>query len=95
MDSWAETEVKANGIALHCWRTGGDHKPLLVLAHGFSDNGLCWYRAAKQLAEKCDVLMLTHNHGLFCAPAGQRPCDLALNQGRVQTDQYLLGHSMA
>jgi pimeloyl-ACP methyl ester carboxylesterase len=100
MDSWAETEVSANGITLHCWRTGGDKKPLLVLAHGFSDNGLCWYRAAKQLAEKCDVLMFdARNHGLSSrAPAGAEAMakDLAALIKAVSPDRpvHLLGHSM-
>ena len=38
--AWPEGTVEANGQQLHYYRTGGD-KPQLVLAHGFTDNGLC------------------------------------------------------
>ncbi len=35
-------------IHLHYTRTGGD-KPAVVLAHGFSDDGLCWTPVAEIL----------------------------------------------
>ena len=40
MDSWQSGEIEANGIRQRYTRTGGA-KPPVVLAHGFSDDGLC------------------------------------------------------
>ena len=34
-------DVVANGVKLNYYRTGGS-KPLLVLVHGITDDGLCW-----------------------------------------------------
>ncbi len=41
MSAWQSDFIEANGMRLHYTRTGGD-KPPVVLAHGFSDDGLCW-----------------------------------------------------
>ena len=41
MSSWQSAFVNTNGIRLHYTRTGGPNPPL-VLAHGVTDNGLCW-----------------------------------------------------
>ena len=40
-DGWTDGYVLANEIRIHYWRTGGD-KPVLLMAHGYSDDGLCW-----------------------------------------------------
>ena len=32
---------------MHYWRTGGS-KPVLIMAHGSSDDGLCWTNLAKE-----------------------------------------------
>ncbi len=61
--SYHEGNVQANGITIHYYRTGGD-KPPLVLAHGFTDNGLCWTRVAGALAEDYDLVMVdARGHG--------------------------------
>jgi hypothetical protein len=44
---WTDGYVTANGIRLHYWRTGGA-KPALVMAHGSSDDALCWTNLAKE-----------------------------------------------
>jgi hypothetical protein len=37
---WSSSDITANGITIHYYRTGGD-KPPLVLNHGATDDGLC------------------------------------------------------
>jgi pimeloyl-ACP methyl ester carboxylesterase len=64
MISWADGYVKANGIRIHYYRTGGD-KPQVVLNHGAMDDGLCWTRVTKELEQDYDVIMLdARGHGL-------------------------------
>jgi pimeloyl-ACP methyl ester carboxylesterase len=68
MSSWFEGDVVANGIEQHYARTGGD-KPVLVLAHGATDSGLCWTRLAQALDGAYDVVMPdARGHGLSDAP---------------------------
>src|SRR6476661_1353692 len=63
MSSWQSAEVEANGLRLHYTRTGGDRPPL-VLAHGFSDAGLCWTPVARALESDYDVIMVdARGHG--------------------------------
>jgi N-formylmaleamate deformylase len=95
---WTAGTITANGIAVRYHRTGGPHPPL-VLAHGFSDNGLCWTRIARELEDAFDVVMVdARNHG-ESARAVVGPEDLAddlagviaaLGLGRPA----LMGHSM-
>ncbi len=62
--TWTNGDVLANGLKLHYVRTGGD-KPPLVLAHGHSDNGLCWTRVARVLEADYDLIMYdARRHGL-------------------------------
>ncbi len=68
MSSWFEGDVVANGIKQHYARTGGD-KPVLVLAHGATDNGLCWTRLGQALEGEYDVVMPdARGHGRSDAP---------------------------
>ncbi len=63
MDNWTAgfVDLPAGRIAYH--RTGGD-LPALVLAHGLTDNGLCWRRTARELGDDFDVVMLdARGHG--------------------------------
>ena len=69
MSEWSSGDVIANGIRLHYYRTGGDKLPV-VLAHGFSDNGLCWTPVARVLQADYDVIMIdARNHGKSEAPS--------------------------
>ena len=64
MPNWTNGYVEANGLRLFYTRTGGV-KPPLVLAHGHSDNGLCWTRVAKELEADYDLIMYdARRHGL-------------------------------
>lgn len=92
--------VNANGIKIHCQRTGGD-KPPIVLAHGFSDNGPCWVALAPMLREDYDVIMYdARGHGLSDAPetgysTEDRVADLAgLIHALGLEKPILMGHSM-
>jgi len=100
MSNWSSGDVIANGIKIHFYRTGGD-KPPLVLAHGFSDNGLCWTRVAQVLERDYDVIMAdARGHGLSDAPESgysseDHAADLAgLIQALDLDKPALMGHSM-
>jgi predicted dehydrogenase/pimeloyl-ACP methyl ester carboxylesterase len=98
--TWPSADVIANGINLHYYRTGGN-KPPLVLAHGFSDNGLCWTPVARVLERDYDVIMFdARGHGLSDAPDEgyadeDRAADLVgLIQALGLEKPAVMGHSM-
>lgn len=100
MNHWQDGFVETNGIRIHYTRTGGD-KPQLVLAHGATDNGLCWRRTAQALEGEYDILMLdARGHGLSDKPeSGYAPADHAadvvgLIAGLGLDRPVLMGHSM-
>lgn len=65
---WKEGYVMGNGVRIHYWRTGGN-KPVLVMLHGSSDDGLCWTNLAKEFTSQYDVIMWdARGHGLSDAP---------------------------
>ncbi|MHB9031731.1 MAG: alpha/beta fold hydrolase [Anaerolineae bacterium] len=97
---WLETDIEANGIRLHYYRSGGD-KPQLVLAHGYSDYGLCWLRVARALQADYDLILYdARGHGHSSAPERgysytDRAADLAGLIKALQLSQpAVLGHSM-
>ncbi len=97
---WQSGYVEANGLKLYYTRTGGT-KPPVVLAHGFSDDGLCWTPVAEVLAADYDVIMVdARGHGRSDAPeqgygSADHANDLA---GVIRTlglkHPAVLGHSM-
>lgn len=100
MAHWQSGDVVANGLRLHYTRTGGA-KPPLVLAHGFSDDGLCWTPVAEALAPDYDVIMVdARGHGRSDAPEqGYGPAEHAADlAGAIDAlglrRPALLGHSM-
>lgn len=97
---WQSHFVKINGLKFHYTRTGGD-KPPFVLAHGITDNGLCWTAVAEVLEKDYDVIMLdARGHGLSDAPASGYDWltfveDLYNGIQALELDKpLLLGHSM-
>ena len=91
----------ANGIRLHYWRTGGADKTPLVLAHGSSDDGLCWTNLAKELQDGYDIIMFdARGHGLSDPPTASDPQDVQVEDlaGLIKelklTKPILMGHSM-
>jgi len=100
MSAWQSDYIQANGLTLHYTRTGGD-KPPLLLAHGFSDNGLCWTPVAEQLAVDYDLIMLdARGHGRSDGPEnGYGSLDHAADvagviRGLQLHKPLILGHSM-
>jgi N-formylmaleamate deformylase len=100
MKNWQSGDIKVNGLTLHYTRTGGD-KPPVVLAHGFSDDGLCWTPVAELLAAKYDVVMVdARGHGRSDGPMrGYGSAEHAGDVAGVITGLGLkrpavLGHSM-
>ncbi len=97
---WKDGYVLANGIRIHYWRTGGN-KPPLVMAHGSSDDGLCWTNLAKELQGSYDIIMFdARGHGLSDPPTpGDAPDvqveDLAGLLKELKLERpILMGHSM-
>ena len=66
--SWTSAYVETSRIKLHYHRTGGN-KSVLVLAHGLTDNGLCWTRLVHGLEADYDLVMVdARGHGLSAKP---------------------------
>lgn len=60
---WRQTDVVANGIRQHIYRTGGD-KPPVVLVHGIQENAVSWLASARALQDDYDVIMVDlRGHG--------------------------------
>jgi len=95
MNTWHADKIATNGLRLYYTRTGGD-KPPVVLAHGFSDDGLCWTPVAKTLEANYDVIMVdARGHGRSDAPVGgYNPIDMATDLAGVITGLAVMGHSM-
>jgi pimeloyl-ACP methyl ester carboxylesterase len=97
---WQEFRVQAGNVNLHGYRTGGSGRPI-VLAHGFSDNGLCWTRLARALEGDYDLVMYdARGHGLSDKPEegygeSDRSADLAgLIKALGLQRPVVIGHSM-
>jgi pimeloyl-ACP methyl ester carboxylesterase len=100
MTTWQGGDVEAQNVRLHYTRTGGDRPPL-VLAHGVTDDGLCWTPVAEALAAEYDVIMVdARGHGRSSAPEqGYGPAEQAEDLRAVIAALGLerpaiLGHSM-
>ena len=65
-EGWSDGFAYANGVRLHYYRAApAPGKPVIVMCHGYTDNGLCWARLAGELQGKYDIFMLdTRGHGL-------------------------------
>ena len=63
---WSDGYAYANGIRIHYYRAVHQpEKPVMVMVHGVTDNGLCWTTLALKLQDKYDIYMLdTRGHGL-------------------------------
>lgn len=104
MTNWTSHTIETNGITLHYTRTGtstDNDKPPLVLAHGFSDDGLCWTPVAEKLETDYDVIMVdARGHGRSDAPesgynATTMATDLAgMIRGLGLEKPVVMGHSM-
>jgi N-formylmaleamate deformylase len=100
MHHWESGDIEVNGLRLHFTRTGGAMPPV-VLAHGFSDDGLCWTPVAEALEPEYDLIMVdARGHGRSDAPEqGYGLADLASDlagviRGLGLRRPAVLGHSM-
>lgn len=95
-----ESDIMANGVRLHVYRTGAA-KPPLLFVHGRSDNGLCFWPIAQQFADDFEIILYdARDHGQSEQTDSQltlldRVHDLA---GLIDTLQLpkpaLVGHSL-
>jgi N-formylmaleamate deformylase len=99
MDLLSES-IYAVDIRLHYYRLGNGEIPI-VLAHGITDDGLCWMPVAKALAPKYSLFMLDmRGHGKSdAAKRGYTLENLALDMAALVralrlAKPILLGHSM-
>jgi pimeloyl-ACP methyl ester carboxylesterase len=65
-DGWSDGYVYANGIRIHYYHAvPAKGKPVVVMVHGVTDNGLCWTTLTWKLQDAYDVYMVdTRGHGL-------------------------------
>ena len=70
MSEWNEGFVEANGLEVFYLRTGvGSNKPVVLLLHGYTDNGRCWTQVAQALEADYDVVMFdARGHGQTRGP---------------------------
>jgi N-formylmaleamate deformylase len=98
--TWEEGFVELNGAQMHFYRGGTRGKPPLVLAHGFSDMGLCWEALARELENEFDIYMPdARGHGLSArVQSGEKtdmPADLAGVMRALEIrGAVVAGHSM-
>lgn len=101
-DGWSEGYAYANGVRLHYYRAvPAPVKPVIVMVHGVTDNGLCWTTLTWKLQDKYDVYMLdARAHGLSdpFMPGDDRDTmvkDVVEFVGLMKLEKpILMGHSM-
>jgi N-formylmaleamate deformylase len=100
MTDWSSGIVEVDGARLRYHRTGGN-KPPIVMAHGLTDNGLCWTRVARDLEQNYDLVMYdARGHGQSTPASVDDPLDvsatdlIALTRSLGLDRPHLIGHSM-
>jgi N-formylmaleamate deformylase len=74
---WTQNDLMVNEARLHYYRTGDGTKPPLVLAHGFSDDGLCWQPTAADLEAEYDMILPdARGHGMSERVRPGEPVDM-------------------
>ena len=65
-DGWSDGFVYDNGVRIHYYHAvPAPGKPVIVMVHGVTDNGLCWTTLTWKLQDSYDIYMLdTRGHGL-------------------------------
>jgi pimeloyl-ACP methyl ester carboxylesterase len=101
-DGWSDGYVYANGIRLHYYHAvPAKGKPVVVMVHGVTDNGLCWTTLTWKLQDAYDVYMVdTRGHGLSDPFTAADDADTLVKDvvGFVRAMKFekpiLVGHSM-
>ena len=100
---WEQSSIAANNALFNFYRTPGTNrsaKPVLILQHGFSDNGLCWGPVAEELGGEYDIIMPdARGHGLSQRVARGEKIDqaadlVALLSALGVAKAVFAGHSM-
>lgn len=101
-DGWTDEYKYVNGIRLHYYHaTPAPGKPVIVMVHGVTDNGLCWTTLTWKLQDAYDIYMLdTRGHGLTDPFTPTDNADTLIKDvvGFVSAMKFekpiLMGHSM-
>lgn len=97
--SWTSQFIKFENKEIFYTRTG-DNKPPIILAHGFTDDGLCWTDVAKDLQANYDLIMFDAiGHGQSSRLSTDVQIDMVNDLRKVITTLNLqkpaiMGHSM-
>ncbi len=101
--NWDQNCILANGANFNYYRTPGTNgsgKPILILQHGFSDNGLGWVPVADELAAGYDIIMPdARGHGLSARVTRGQKIDQAADLAALLralgiSKAVVAGHSM-
>jgi pimeloyl-ACP methyl ester carboxylesterase len=99
--NWESNSVESNGIRIHYWRTGGEGKPVMIMAHGVTDYGLSWASLGAKFEADYDVIMYdARGHGFSEKPEGPYSLDTHVEDlvGLIKAlginKPILVGHSM-
>lgn len=99
--SWTDAYVWGNGIRIHYWHAANPGKPVMVFAHGSSDDALCWTNFAKELTTGYDIYLVdARGHGLSDPPKVGDPADAQVEDLAAFIAELklvkpiLMGHSM-
>lgn len=99
--NWESDSIKSNGIRIHYWRTGGENKPVMIMAHGITDYGLSWASLAAMFERDYDIIMYdARGHGFSEKPEGPYSLDthvedlIGLIKALEIKKPILIGHSM-
>jgi len=98
---WESAYAGVNGIRIHYWRTGGEGKPAIVMAHGITDYGMNYASLAEKFEADYDIIMYdARGHGLSDKPENPYDVDTHAEDlaGLVKALELekpvLMGHSM-
>lgn len=100
-DVWSDQYVIANGIRIHYWRSNTPGKPVLIMAHGSSDDGMCWMNLAKEFVASYDIILYdARGHGRTDPPSAWDAADVQvedmaglIRELKIQKP-IIMGHSM-
>jgi pimeloyl-ACP methyl ester carboxylesterase len=99
---WADGYVYANGIRIHYYHAiPAPGKPVIVMAHGVTDIGLCWTTLTEELQASYDIYMVdARGHGLSDPATAADTGDTGVEDlvGFIHAMKFekpiLMGHSM-